>query len=811
MTTIRAIVKEHREAGALSALLNLVGFVDDAVFLTKSGDLGLVLVIGGLDDECLDIAQREQVAQQFAHALRLFDERFRLYQYVLKRRLTSMPHQAVPTMPDEASARRAAFLNTRGLFTIDVRFVILFEPPRAGRHWASGLRRLLRATPGRLLSESRTAGAIDLELTAHAAHVRAQARAFCDQVADVLRPHIAVGRDAYAFIRRLLNYNPIKSDAVLRVPDAFLDFYAADSALECHRGYLRLDDDVVRVLTLKAPPAQTYATMLRDLYALPIEFVAVSEWRREPQGPMRRAIHAKRRHFHNAKASLQNYLQATPANPDDMLIDDGASAIVADLGASLRDMEIHGHYFGAFSLTVVVYGPNVESAQRGVAACMKAFAAHDATLIDERYNLLNAWLATIPGGSDRNLRSMYVLNTNYADLSFLFSVDAGRPRNETLGAPCLAILETDQHTPYCLNLHRHDVAHSVVLGSTGSGKSFLLNFLIAHAQQYRPYTVIFDLGGGYEHVTQRLGGGYLRIGLDHRAFTINPFALAPTNEHLHFLFTFVKVLAEGADQYHLTAQDDRDLYEQIGNLYEVDRDQRRLLTLSHMLPRALGRHLHRWVAGGPYADLFDHVDDTLSTASFQCFDFTGLDKYPQLLEPLLFYILHRANATIAAQEAAATFKLFVMDEAWRFLRNGAIRNYLTEALKTWRKQNAAVMLATQSSDDLERSDVLRVVVESCAATFFLANPGCDAHVFRDIFGLNDTEIRRITTLTPRQQLLFKQGSAAKVLNLHVEPESYWLYTNTPSDNVRAQAAIATLGFEAGLASLAGATSKEVRP
>jgi type IV secretion system protein TrbE len=342
-----------------------------------------------------------------------------------------------------------------------------------------------------------------------------------------------------------------------------------------------------------------------------------------------------------------------------------------------------------------------------------------------------------------------------------------------------------------------------VLGSTGSGKSFLLNFLITHAQQYRPSTVIFDLGGGYAHLTRRVGGSYLRIGLDHRTFTINPFALPPTPAHRHFLFAFVKVLAESAGQYQLTAHNDRELHEQIGNLYDVDRDQRRLLTLVHMLPRTLAQHLQRWVGDGPYASLFDHVDDTITLSTFQCIDFEGMDRYPQLLEPLLFYILHRATATIYASEATATLKLFVMDEAWRFLLNPAIKAYVTEALKTWRKRNAALILATQSSDDLDRSDVLRVVVESCASRCFLANPGCDPRVYRDIFGLNEAEIDRIATLMPRQQFLFKQGEAAKVLNLRVEPESYWLYTNTPADNVRADAAVAAFGFDAGLASLAG--------
>ena len=63
-----------------------------------------------------------------------------------------------------------------------------------------------------------------------------------------------------------------------------------------------------------------------------------------------------------------------------------------------------------------------------------------------------------------------------------------------------------------------------------------------------------------------------------------------------------------------------------------------------------------------------------------------------MLEPLLFYVLHRASNEIADPNNLATFKMFLLDEAWLFIRNETIRNYVTQAQKTWRKNNAAMLL-----------------------------------------------------------------------------------------------------------------------
>jgi type IV secretory pathway VirB4 component len=146
------------------------------------------------------------------------------------------------------------------------------------------------------------------------------------------------------------------------------------------------------------------------------------------------------------------------------------------------------------------------------------FATQDAQLTEERYNLLNAWLAVVPGNDAFNLRRLWLLNTNYADLSFLFTQRTGETRNAHLDAEYLAVLESEGGTPYFLNLHYQDNAHTLVLGSTGSGKSFLLNFLLTHLQKYDPRTYIFDLGGSYESLTRLFGGTYLPVGVETRAY-----------------------------------------------------------------------------------------------------------------------------------------------------------------------------------------------------------------------------------------------------------------------------------------------------
>jgi type IV secretion system protein VirB4 len=812
MLRLSQIFKNYNETGSLNEQINLFGFIGPHVFLTKSGEVGVVLDVRGVDYECLDGVAIDGFTKRLESALKLFDEKHRVYQYLFKRNNEAIPYKLYANpIVNAAIKNRVAYLAGEAdtLFSLSVYYVVLYQGFQAAHRLGSTLAEFPK-NPRKALADLQAHFSSEKQVIALSHHVDdaqvallQKARSFISQVSDFLPVRMLDKQEAFRVLKRTLNFRPDKLELARLKYDTFLDYCLPESPIECHRGFLRVDDYYVKVLTLKEPSAQSFPLVFKRLLEVEANYYVVTEWRKEDSGKMRRVIQTKRRHFHNTKRSFASQVSLNEGPAQDVLLDDSKESQVRELGEGIKEIELHGNYFGQFSLTVVIYDLDMAKVDRACADFYKVFSVHDAQLYEEKYNLLNAFLAVIPGNHAFNLRSLYLLNTNYADFSFLFTLHSGEPRNPHLREEYLAVLETNYHTPYYLNLHYRDVAHTMILGRTGSGKSFLLNFLITNLQKYDPHTFIFDLGGSFESLTQLFGGSYVRVGLESEDFKINPFSLAPTKENLDFLALFLKVLIHGTKAGELDPATERELFHQIENLYAVDPSLRTLGVLANTLGRDIANRLSKWTRGGQFGFLFDNSEDTISFSRFQCFDFQRMSQYPELLEPLLFYILHRANAVIADRQISSIFKAFFIDEAWVFLKNPAIQRYVVEALKTWRKHNAAMVLSTQSLDELKRSDILDVIIECCATKIFLANPDMDRDLYRRQFHLNDNEAELISGLIPKQQFLIKTPDLAKVANLRVDPKSYWLYTNDPYDNKKRKEAFETYGFEKGLEILAG--------
>ncbi|MGB0064913.1 MAG: DUF87 domain-containing protein, partial [Terracidiphilus sp.] len=557
------------------------------------------------------------------------------------------------------------------------------------------------------------------------------------------------------------------------------------------------------ILTMKEAISETRPLVLDSLLKVSANFCAVTEWAPLTAEKARKEVNKRRKHFNISKTGFVSQLGNDPAktNPRDVLVDESKQADIENLGDCLRALG-DGQQLGEFSLTIVLYDKDRQTVDQLVGEFASIFTNADGTLFVETYNQLNAYFAIIPGGYGFNLRRLYLLNTNYADLSFLFTILSGEKTNKYLGTEYLAVLETDNDTPYFLNLHCGEIGHTLILGQTGSGKTFFSVFLVQNAQKYQPQTYIFDIGGSYESVTAIFGGTYLNVGRESRDFTINPFALAPSPENLQFLFSFFRVLIEGRDQrYRMDFKEEQKLWNGIERMYTLDAGQRTVSNLASIIGELKDR-LHRWTRAGQYGFLFDNPEDTLSFKDFQTFNFQGWGDAPELLEPLLFYVLHRASNQIANLAKLGSFKMFLMDEAWLFFRNETIRSYIVQAEKTWRKHKAAMILATQSLKELQDSGLLPVVAECCPTKIFLANPEMDRSVYAEVFHLNDTEVELIAGLIPPGQMVIRQVHGSKKVRLIVDPITYWMATNNANDNLKKWKFFEQFGFADGLRRLA---------
>ena len=260
-------------------------------------------------------------------------------------------------------------------------------------------------------------------------------------------------------------------------------------------------------------------------------------------------------------------------------------------------------------------------------------------------------------------------------------------KSKHLGRESLAVLETPWRTAYHYDLFAGDVGHTLMLGATGSGKSFTLNFLLVEALRYDPRVLILDLGGSYRWLTRFLGGRYLELSPDEAEPTLRlqPFALPAGTRTFQFLTGWVlRLLKLGG--WKASGRDTSEIRSRIEDLYAFEPERRTLSVLASSLPSAMWPAWSRWIGTGAWGPYFDNPASgapDLEFADWQVIDLAGAVEHPDLCDAALSYLLERMRLEVEDPSEAARLKLMVVDEAWRYLQDPAVLSYLAEAAKTW--------------------------------------------------------------------------------------------------------------------------------
>ncbi|MGH6911797.1 MAG: transporter, partial [Phenylobacterium sp.] len=159
----------------------------------------------------------------------------------------------------------------------------------------------------------------------------------------------------------------------------------------------------------------------------------------------------------------------------------------------------------------------------------------------------------------------------------------------------------------------------------------------------------------------------------------------------------------------------------------------------------------------------DNDADALDLAPrFVGFDMTHVLDAPEVRTPLMMYLFHRLQGLVDGRRLVID-----IDEFWKALGDEAFRGLAEDGLKTYRKQNALLLLGTQSPADVLRSPIAHTIVEQCATKIFLPNPHAAERDYVDGFGLTQREFALVREeLDPSQhRFLIKQGLNSVVAEL----------------------------------------------
>jgi type IV secretory pathway VirB4 component len=245
MLRLDKVIKPWKESASLNDHINLYGFWNDTAFLTKSGDVGMVLSVPGVDYESLDRSEQEYAVKRLEAALKAFGPGFHVYQYLFKSNRPDIPFAKYddPIVAAAIEQRRKFFEAKRDyLYQVEIFYCILLEGLRSKTGVGAAFSQLFRDPAGAIgeLKAQFTNDNMKTLLRSHierdVAQLDQRVQAFARQLADFMQIEVLNRQGQFTFFRRLLNFDDWR---IAGKPQStqFLDYQVVNSNIEAERDH----------------------------------------------------------------------------------------------------------------------------------------------------------------------------------------------------------------------------------------------------------------------------------------------------------------------------------------------------------------------------------------------------------------------------------------------------------------------------------------------------------------------------------------------------------------------------------------------
>lgn len=370
--------------------------------------------------------------------------------------------------------------------------------------------------------------------------------------------------------------------------------------------------------------------------------------------------------------------------------------------------------------------------------------------------------------------------------------------------------------------------NKIIIGPSGSGKSFFTNHLLHGYYVSGAHIVVVDMGNSYEGLCSLLGGYYFTYSAN-QPISFNPFYVSgvPDTEKRESIKTLLIALWKKDDEtfvrseYVALSNALQRYYEKaipfrcFDSFYEFLRDdfvgvlqaegvRDKDFDVSNFL-----YVLRPYYKGGEFDFLLnarEHLD--LLKQRFIVFEIDAVKDHPILFPVVTIIIMELFIAKMRGLQGVR--KIMLIEEAWKAIAKAGMAEYVKYLYKTVRKYYGEAIVVTQDMDDILSSDIIRQTIVNNADVKILLDQRKYEQRFTEVqqlLGLPDSEVPKILSMnkTNDPERKYKEvyiWPLAKVYRVEVPPEAYLCFTTEEKEKLEVKAAAAREGsLERGIKSL----------
>lgn len=422
-------------------------------------------------------------------------------------------------------------------------------------------------------------------------------------------------------------------------------------------------------------------------------------------------------------------------------------------------------------------------------------------------------------------RSRDIMTANLADLAPIFIPFQGVDEDTIL-------VNNAKGEPIFLSLlGKHVVAgHSLIVGGTGSGKSFLVNSLLMQMMaKVNPKIFMIDKGASYKSLCVSSGGSYISLAVeedgDARPVCLNPFYVSPDSEgnprrprtseifFMHRVLLSMIQSGTGGDtgiDAGLTKEDSTLLFRALREMFERNKhDLTQECTLGEFVTvlsdfggergSKLADKLYEFTSEGIYGALFDGPIGVNWDADMIVIETDKLDG-SAAMSVIMLVLFYQIDLYCKYRLPRDRMKFIGIDEAWAALSDptGTIPRLVGGYFREMRKYMCAVALISQGlgdfvtlvSSESKNGGGKSGILINTKHFFLLSSSEEDVELAKKTLNISIPEAnlwRSVSSLPPFYSECFYRVITAKdepyagKFRLYSNPVSLWLATTDPHD------------------------------